>query len=98
MQKKYVAKCRHPLQYSTTEMELLQVTTLGHNYDDSSSNWSAALVEGTTVFFTCSNDYNLKLIGPNSSICMKNGEWEPDPRGVERRKKGNMQLILPYLI
>ena len=89
--KKYVAKCRYPLPYSTTEMELLPVIILGHNYYESSSNWSA--MEGTTVLFTCSNDYNLKLIGPKSSTCMKNGEWEPDPRGVECRQKGNMQLI-----
>ena len=77
-------------------MELLQVTILGHNSDyESSSNWSA--MEGTTVLFTYSNDYNLKLIGPKSSTCIKNGEWEPDPRGVECRQKGNMQLIITIL-
>jgi hypothetical protein len=34
-------------------------------------------VEGTT--FTLSCPPGLVLIGPNSTICTKTGQWEPDP-------------------
>jgi hypothetical protein len=37
-------------------------------------------LEGDSVSFTCSS--GLVLTGPNSSTCMENGEWEPDPREV----------------
>jgi hypothetical protein len=34
-------------------------------------------LEGSSVNFTCSS--GLVLTGPNSSTCMGNGKWEPDP-------------------
>ena len=37
-------------------------------------------VEGESITFTCFP--SLVLNGPNSSTCMENGEWEPDPREV----------------
>ena len=39
------------------------------------------MIEGSNVTFSCPPE--LVLIGPNSSTCMGNGEWEPDPRGVK---------------
>ena len=38
-------------------------------------------IEGTTITFGCSPEYI--LIGPNTTTCMGNREWEPDPREVE---------------
>ena len=38
-------------------------------------------IEGTTVTFECPPEYI--LIGPNTTTCMGNGEWKPDPRDVE---------------
>ena len=38
-------------------------------------------LEGQTVTFICPR--GLTLNGSNSSMCMENGEWEPDPRKVE---------------
>ena len=38
-------------------------------------------LEGQTIVFTCPPGQTLD--GSNSSICMGNGEWEPDPGGVE---------------
>ena len=35
-------------------------------------------VEGTNVTFSCPP--GLVLTGPNTSTCMRNGEWEPDPQ------------------
>ena len=32
---------------------------------------------GESIVFTCTSGQILN--GPNSSICMENGEWEPDP-------------------
>ena len=43
------------------------------------------VMEGTTISFSCHP--GLILGGPNSSTCMGNGEWEPDPREVECRGK-----------
>ena len=37
--------------------------------------------EGNRVIFTCLS--GLMLNGSNSSTCMGNGEWEPDPREVD---------------
>ena len=49
-------------------------------------------LEGTSITFHCSP--GLTLIGPVSSTCMGNGEWEPDPRKVEC--KGNIYHIVVY--
>ena len=38
-------------------------------------------MEGATVIFYCPPQYI--LTGPNTTTCMGNGEWEPDPREVE---------------
>ena len=37
--------------------------------------------EGQNISFICPS--GRALSGPTSSICMENGEWEPDPREVE---------------
>ena len=44
-----------------------------------SSNRNPA-IEGTTIIFSCP-DW-LILIGSNTSICMENGEWEPELKGT----------------
>ena len=36
--------------------------------------------EGATFDFNCPP--GLALIGPNSTTCTGNGEWEPDPSGL----------------
>ena len=38
-------------------------------------------LEGAVLFFDCPPQH--VLIGPNTTTCMGNGEWEPDPREVE---------------
>ncbi|MCG8626758.1 MAG: CCP domain-containing protein, partial [Proteobacteria bacterium] len=38
-------------------------------------------LEGAVLFFNCPPQH--VLIGPNTTTCMGNGEWEPDPREVE---------------
>ena len=38
-------------------------------------------LEGRTIMFVCPRGQILN--GSNSSTCMGNGEWEPDPREVE---------------
>ena len=39
------------------------------------------LIEGTTVDFICPP--GLVLNGNMSATCTGNGEWEPDPQGIE---------------
>ena len=43
--------------------------------------YNAPMLEGSNITFSCLPEY--VPIGPNTSICMENGEWEPDPRNVE---------------
>ena len=38
-------------------------------------------LEGAVLSFDCPPQH--VLIGPNTTTCMGNGEWEPDPREVE---------------
>ena len=39
-------------------------------------------MERTTVTFQCQCPEHV-ITGPNTTTCMGNGEWEPDPREVE---------------
>ena len=48
--------------------------------------YNGVALKGDSVSFTCSS--GLVLSGPNSSTCMGNGEWEPDPREVACEGKG----------
>ena len=48
-------------------------------------------LQGDNVIFTCSS--GLVLNGPNISICMRNGEWEPDPRKVACKRKNRTAFI-----
>ena len=43
--------------------------------------YSDPALEGTTITLECSSP-NLVLIGSNTTTCMGNGEWEPDPRDM----------------
>ena len=45
------------------------------------TNFSDPATSGILVTFSCSE--NLVLVGPNSSMCMDNGQWEPDPREIK---------------
>ena len=38
-------------------------------------------LEGSTITFSCPP--GLVLTGPNSAICTRNGEWEPDFRNLQ---------------
>ena len=38
-------------------------------------------LEGTSVTFACPP--GLELVGLNTTTCMGNGEWEPDPMGAK---------------
>ena len=51
------------------------------------SGYNGVALKGDSVSFTCSS--GLVLSGPNSSTCMGNGEWEPDPREVACHKCRN---------
>ena len=48
-------------------------------------------VEGSEVTFDCSS--GLVMSGPNSSTCMENGRWEPDPREVECKSESYVSII-----
>ena len=48
--------------------------------------------EGTTITLSCLPGFI--LTGSNTSTCMDNGEWEPDPRLVECIQSGNYHTSL----
>ena len=62
-----IANCGHPELLSTVRNDSVP---RAEAYDD-------LPIEGSTTTFSCPP--GLVLIGPNSSTCMGNGEWEPDP-------------------
>ena len=54
---------------------------------------------GESIMFTCTS--GLEFSGPNSSTCMGNGEWEPDPEEVNCTGKhyiNNGILINLYIV
>ena len=53
-------------------------------------------LEGENITFTCPT--GAILTGPNSSICVENGEWEPDPREVEYIIFVTTSTTLPSMI
>ena len=58
-------------------------------------------IPGSSVTFDCSLP-GYSLVGSNMSICMRSGEWEPDPReaikckGVRTRMENTIQLYHYY--
>jgi hypothetical protein len=50
-------------------------------------------IEGATVILDCPPEHI--LIGPNTTTCMRNGKWEPDPREVECRGT-LLKFLWPY--
>ena len=69
----YIVKCMYPLHSDpglSTIDESVRVS-IDRN----------PTLEGANITFTC--DSGLTLVGPNSSVCFSNGQWEPDPREVE---------------
>ena len=61
-----VVVCVHPLFNYTVDTSL------------SVLDYSEPALVGTTVSFNCSQPEE-KLIGPNSTQCMEDGRWAPDP-------------------
>ena len=49
-------------------------------------NTTSIVHEGTTITLGCLS--GLVLAGSNTSTCMGNGQWEPDPREVECMRLG----------
>ena len=45
------------------------------------TGYSQPAIVGSNVTFSCT--IGMEQIGPNSTICMENGKWEPDPQKVE---------------
>lgn len=45
------------------------------------TKFSELLVAGTSLMFACPS--GLILTGPNTTTCLENGQWEPDPSQVK---------------
>ena len=72
------------MQYSNVEINNPLISVVGDVQD------MMPVMEGIVVSFSC--HFEFILTGPNSSMCMRNGEWEPDPREVDCRHKGRFRL------
>ena len=65
-----IVKCDNPLK-----------AAIFHDKSPQVVDFNDPALEQTTVTF--SRPPGMTFSGPNSSICMGNGEWEPDPRDVK---------------
>ena len=63
----YAVTCSHHLAFHQDVVSDVTTTSAAH--------------EGTTMTLSCLS--GLVLVGSNTSTCMGNGQWEPDPRKVE---------------
>ena len=61
----YTATCDHPLHQKRHHS---QIAAMGYVNPG---------IRGSVVSFRCPT--GLELVGPNTTICMRNGEWEPGP-------------------
>jgi hypothetical protein len=59
-----------------------------------SANTEGPILGGSTISYSCSNGRT--LTGFNTSTCMDNGHWEPDP--VDTSCTGNHNYYLEYLV
>ena len=50
------------------------------HYDVIVEGYEDPALDGKNITLVCSP--GSMLIGPNSSTCMRNGKWEPDPEDV----------------
>ena len=73
----------------SNDLSLYPIVTCGHPFQDRTSGdhliiimgYMEPAMEGAAVTLVCPPRYT--LIGPNTTMCMGNGEWEPDPSEVE---------------
>ena len=78
----FTVKCDRPLLADNA----VEVLVGGSDYRDPA-------LEGATITFTChSGLHDMVLTGPNTSTCMDNGKWEPDPRDAQC--KGILYIIM----
>ena len=59
-------KCSNPMELTHNNVQVM-------GYEDPA-------LEEEIITFTCTS--GLEHGGPHSSVCMRNGEWEPDPGEV----------------
>ena len=77
---------------------LIVSQTCGHPFQDVGNDsviikgYMDPSLEGAVLSFDCPPQH--VLIGPNTTVCMGNGEWGPDPREVEC--KGTNYTVLCY--
>ena len=55
------------------------------------ADYSHPALEGTNVLFSC--PHGLVLTGLSASVCMGDGEWEPDPSQIKCSIKFAWQIL-----
>ena len=60
-------------------------------------NYSEPPIVGTTLAFNCSQPEEV-LIGPNTTTCMDDGRWVPDPFQLQISCKGIEALFVASLV
>ena len=75
----FTANCGYPSPATTVD----SIRVMGH---------TDPALEATVVTFSCSP--GLVLTGPNTTTCMDNGQWEPNPREVKCKGISNVQPVL----
>jgi hypothetical protein len=87
----FTAKCDSPILLLSEDSERLV-----------NADYSHPAIEGTNVSFTCPP--GLVLTGPSVTMCMGNGEWEPDPSQIwcngkeySKHMRTETNYIKPYV-
>ena len=79
----YAGMCDYPLEEGiTSSVEVIGFTN--------------PALEGTSIMLHC--PARLTLIGPESSTCMGNGKWEPDPGEVECIGIGIISFLIAIIV
>ena len=76
----HAGKCSNPMVLANNDIRVM--------------DYEGPAIAGDYITFTCPS--GLVLNGSNSSMCVENGEWEPDPREVNCISELYMTIVGTY--
>ena len=85
----HAVNCGYPLEQQLSNVPESELIDPAHAVSS-----DCPITEGTNATFSCPREF--ALIGPNTSRCMQNGQWAPNPREVKCTRKGT--VYHPYSI
>ena len=71
------------MHYYTVTCDSLPIQLLHHPIAVVSGSQDSPPIKGQFITYTCPPGFTCILTGLDTSVCMGNREWEPDPRQVD---------------